>query len=50
MTNRSRRGIVLRGDELHVVESEAEIVDGFLNEIGILVARVAKLHRGHANE
>jgi hypothetical protein len=36
--------------EFHVAEFETEIVDGFLNEVGILIAGVAELHRRHANE
>ncbi len=50
MPHRSSRGIVLRRDELDVVELQAEIVDGFLNQIGIFIAGVAELHRGHTDE
>jgi hypothetical protein len=34
----------------NVVELEAEIVDGFLDEVGILVAGVTELNGGNANE
>ena len=50
MTNRRCGGIVFGSDKLYVVESEAEIVDGFLNEVGIFVAGVAELDGGNANE
>ncbi len=36
--------------ELHVLVLEAEIVDGLLNQVGVLVAHVAELCRGHAHE
>src|SRR5271166_5526581 len=42
--------IVLGRDELYVVEAEAEIVDGFLDEVGVFVAGVAKLDSRNANE
>ena len=50
MTHRSCGGIVFGSDKLHVVESEAQVVDGFLNEVGIFVAGVAELDGGNANE
>ena len=50
MTNRSCGWIVLGGDELYVVETEAEIVDGFLDEVGVLVAGVAEFNRRNADE
>ena len=50
MTYGCRRGIIVRGHKPHIVESEAENVDGFLNEIGVFVAGVTKLHGGNPNE
>ena len=48
--HRSCRRIIFRSDELHVVEAEAEIVDGFLNQVGVLVAGVAELDGRNAHE
>src|SRR5436190_2256296 len=47
-----RRGsrVILGGHELHFLEFHAQVVDGFLDEIGILVANVAELGRGYANK
>src|SRR5208283_4937489 len=50
VADRGRRRIVLGRDKLHVVELEAQVVDGFLNEVGIFVAGVPELDGGHANE
>src|SRR6267142_2696740 len=36
--------------ELHVLVFESEIVDCFLNQIGVLVAYVTELHGGHPDE
>ena len=46
----SCRGIVFGRHELHVVESETQIVDRFLDEVSVLVAGVAKLHGRNADE
>jgi hypothetical protein len=45
-----RGGIVLRGDEFYVVKFEAQIIDGLLDKIGILVALAPELWRRHSNE
>ncbi len=50
VADRSCGRIVLGSDELHVVESEAEIVDGFLDQVGVFVAGVAKFDSRNANE
>src|SRR5689334_14848103 len=50
VTNRRSGRIVLGGHELDVIETEAEIVDGFLDEVGVLVAGVAKFNSGHADK
>ncbi len=50
VTNRSCGGIVFGRDKLYVVKSEAEVVDSFLNKVGIFVAGVAELDGGNANE
>src|ERR1019366_2186365 len=46
----SRGRIVPGRYELHVLGAEAEIVDGLLDQVGVFVAGVAKLHRRNANE
>ncbi len=38
MTDGRVRRIVLGGNEFYILVSEAEIVEGFLNQVGILVA------------
>ena len=48
--DRSGGRVVFLCDEFHVVEAKVQIVDGFLNEVGILIAGVAELHRGNANK
>jgi len=50
MTDGGIRRIVLGGHEFHILVAEAEIVERFLNEIGILVADVAELGGGDADE
>ena len=50
MTDRGCGRVVLRSDKLYVVEVEAEIVDGFLDEVGVFVAGVAELDSGNAYE
>ena len=42
--------VVFRGDELHFLEFEAEIVQRFLDQIRVLVSHVAEFRRGHAHE
>src|SRR5208283_2193134 len=44
------RWIVLRGHKLDIVEAQAQIVDGFLDQVGVLVARVAELNRWNPHE
>ena len=44
------RGIVLGGDELYIFVSQAEVVDGFLDEVGVLVSDVAELSSGDTDE
>src|SRR5215470_6866465 len=43
-------GVVVGGDELYVLVFEAEVVDGLLNQVGILVAHMTKLGGGNAHE
>src|SRR6516165_3206854 len=43
MANRGRGGIVVRSDELHVLVIESEVVDGFLDEVGVLIAHMPEL-------
>ncbi len=50
MADGSCSWVVLGSDELYVVEVEAEIVDCFLDEVGIFVASVAELDSRNANE
>ena len=50
MANGCRGRIIFRGDEFHLLIFHAEVIDGFLDEIGVFVANVAELGRGHANE
>jgi len=50
MADGSIRRVVLGGHEFYILVAEAEIVERFLNEIGILVADVAELGGGDANE
>jgi len=42
--------IIFRGDEFHLLIFHAEVIDGFLDEIGIFVTNMAELDCGHANE
>ena len=46
----SRRGIIFGRHELHIVESKPENIDGFLNQVSVLITGVTKLHGGNANE
>ena len=46
---RRDRRIFLGGDEAHVIKLERLQVDGFLNQVAVLVADVLKLRRGHAH-
>src|SRR5271155_2952418 len=50
MTDRSVRGIILGGNEFHIFVSQAEIVDGFLNQVGVLIAHVTELGSWNADE
>src|ERR1700730_6177627 len=50
MPDRRGRWIIFRGHELHVIETQPQVVDGFLDQVGILVASVAELYCGHAHE
>jgi len=45
----SGRGIVLFGDELHVLELQAEVVDGLQDEVHILFFDDAEFRPGHAD-
>ena len=42
--------IVFRGDELHFLKFEAQIVQRFLDQISVLVSHVAEFRGGHAHE
>jgi hypothetical protein len=44
------RGIVLGGNEFHIIVAESEIVDRFLNQVGVFVADVPELGGGNAHE
>src|SRR6267378_8502912 len=50
MPNRRGRWIIFRCHELHVIETQPQVVDGFLDQVGVLVASVAELYGGHAHE
>ena len=54
MTHTRRRGVgrllLLRRDELHVVQTEMESFNRFLDQIRILLADVPELHGGNAHE
>src|SRR6202047_889434 len=50
MPDRRGRWIIFRGHELHVIETQPQVVDGFLDQVGILVASVAELYCEHAYE
>ena len=50
MTHRCGRRIIFRGDELDVLVFEAEIINGFLDQVRVFVAYLAKLYGGHADE
>ena len=43
------RGIFFGCDKAHIVELQRLKIDGFLNQIAVLVANVLKLRRGHAH-
>ena len=47
MTDRGGSGAVIRGNKLHVLVLETEIVDGFLDQVGIFVTYVAELGGGY---
>jgi hypothetical protein len=42
--------IVLGGNKFHILVSESEIVERFLNQVGVFVADVPKLGGGNAHE
>ena len=50
MANRGGRWIVPWRNELHFLILEAKIVEGLLDQIGILVAYLAELSLGHPHE
>ncbi len=50
MPDRRIRRIVLGGDELYVLVLEPQVVDRFLDEVGVLVSYGAELGGGHTNE
>ncbi len=45
----SRSRIIVGSDELHVSIIHIEIIQRFLDQVSILVADVAELHRGHTH-
>src|ERR1700740_542907 len=48
--NAREGGIFFRRDEGHVIELELEVVDGFLDKIGVALANMLELRRGNAHE
>src|SRR5277367_6658811 len=50
MTDGSVRGVVLGGDEFYIFVAEAEIVEGFLNQVSVFVADVAELGGWNTDE
>src|SRR3954452_3012551 len=50
MTYGRGSGIVFRRDKLHVLILESKIVQGFLDEVRVFIANVAKLSGGHSDE
>src|SRR5208282_403005 len=50
MANGSVRRIVLGGNEFHVFVAEGEVIERFLNQIGVFVADVTELGGGNAHE
>ncbi len=50
MADRSGGGIVLRSDELDVLEFHAQIIDGFLNQIGVFVFGLTEIHGRNPNK
>ena len=50
MPNGGGGRIIFRGDEFHLLIFHTEVIDGFLDEIGVFVANMAELDCGHANE
>jgi len=47
---RSSRGILRGSDKLDFLEFEAKIIHGFMNQVRVFFADVAKLHSGDADE
>ncbi len=46
---RRNRGILLGGDETDLVQFQIQLLDGLLNQVTVLVAKVLKLRRGDAH-
>src|ERR1051326_990964 len=47
---RDYRRILFYGDELKIFKLKAQIIDGFKDQIAVLVADVAELGSGHADK
>ena len=50
MPDRRVRGVIIGGDEFHILISQAEIVERFLNQVRIFIADVSELSGGNADE
>jgi len=50
MPDRRIRGIILGGNKFHILISEFEIVERFLDQVGVFVADMTKLGRRYAYE
>src|SRR5256885_2492817 len=44
------RLLLLWGDEFHIVQAKVQSLNGFLDQVGILLADVAEFQSGNANE
>src|SRR5581483_3907172 len=49
VTDGRRSRVVFRGDELYVLKFEAKVIQGFLNQVGVLLADVTELRSRHAD-
>ena len=50
MTDWSRRRIIVRGDELHLIEAQSQIVDRFLDKVGVLISTMPELRGRDPNK
>ena len=50
MAQRSGCRIIFGCDELHLFEFETQVIDNFLDEIGVLVADLTKFRGGHTHK